>query len=68
MDILGKALDNPERPLLALLGGAKVSDKLLVLKNLLGKVDTLLIGGGMAANFIKALGLSVGYSKVEDEH
>ena len=68
IDILGKTLDSPERPLLAILGGAKVSDKLLVLKNLLGKVDTLLLGGGMAANFIKAAGLSVGYSKVEDDH
>ncbi len=68
IEMLGKALDNPERPLLALLGGAKVSDKLLVLKNLLSKVDTLLIGGGMAANFIKACGLPVGYSKVEHEH
>ena len=66
MEILGKALDNPERPLLALLGGAKVSDKLLVLENLLSKVDTLLIGGGMAANFIKALGLSVGFFRNPD--
>jgi phosphoglycerate kinase len=64
---LGKALDNPERPFVALLGGAKVSDKLEVIENFLGRVDHLLVGGAMAYTFFKALGLPVGKSLVEDD-
>src|SRR4030095_2066134 len=63
---LGKALNNPDRPFVAILGGAKVSDKLEVIENLLGKVDALLIGGAMAYTFFKAQGLPVGKSLVED--
>lgn len=64
---LGKALAAPERPFVAVLGGAKISDKIGVIQNLLIKVDTLLIGGGMANTFFKAKGLNVGDSLVEDE-
>ena len=64
---LGKALEAPDRPFVAVLGGAKVSDKLEVIQNLLGKVDTLIIGGAMAYTFLKARGLAVGASLVEDE-
>ena len=64
---LGKALGNPERPFVAILGGAKVSDKLEVIENFLGRVDHLLIGGAMAYTFFKALGLPVGKSLVEDD-
>jgi phosphoglycerate kinase len=64
---LGRALENPRRPFVAILGGAKVSDKIKVIDNLLGKVDRLLIGGGMANTFLKAQGLAVGDSLVEDE-
>jgi phosphoglycerate kinase len=64
---LGKALESPERPFVAVLGGAKVSDKLEVIQNLLGKVDALAIGGAMAYTFFKARGLPVGTSLVEDE-
>ena len=64
---LGKALAAPERPFVAVLGGAKISDKIGVIQNLLTKVDTLLIGGGMANTFFKAKGLNVGDSLVEDE-
>ena len=67
LQFLGDALDAPERPFAAALGGAKVSDKIGVLANLLGKVDALVIGGGMAATFIKAQGHSVGDSLVEDD-
>ncbi len=67
VEILGSVLESPERPLVVALGGAKVSDKIGVLENFLDKVDTLLIGGGMAATFLKARGLPVGNSLVEDE-
>ena len=62
---LGKALESPERPFIAILGGAKVSDKIEVIDNLLGKVDALLIGGGMAYTFLKAKGQEVGKSLLE---
>jgi phosphoglycerate kinase len=64
---LGKALEAPERPFVAVLGGAKVSDKLEVIQNLLGKVDALVIGGAMAYTFLKARGLPVGKSLVEED-
>lgn len=63
---LGRLLD-PERPFVAILGGAKVSDKLPIIRNLVDRVDQLLIGGGMANTFLKALGYSVGKSLVEDD-
>ncbi len=65
--IMGKALANPERPFVAILGGAKVKDKLNVINNLLGKVDTLIIGGGMAYTFLAAKGYSVGKSLLDEE-
>ena len=65
--IMGEALSNPKRPFVAILGGAKVSDKLGVINNLLEKVDTLIIGGGMAYTFLKAKGYEVGTSLVDDE-
>ena len=64
---LGHVLESPDRPLVAILGGAKVSDKLEVIENLLGKIDRLLIGGAMAYTFFKAQGLPVGRSLVEDD-
>ena len=64
---LGGALAHPQRPFVAILGGAKVSDKIEVIQNLIGKVDRLLIGGAMAYTFFKAAGLPVGQSLVEDE-
>ena len=67
VSIMGKALANPERPFVAILGGAKVSDKLNVINNLLEKVDTLIIGGGMAFTFLAAKGYSVGASLVDLE-
>ena len=67
VSIMGKALANPERPFVAILGGAKVSDKLNVINNLLEKVDTLIIGGGMAYTFLAAQGYSVGKSLVDNE-
>ena len=66
VDVLGAALNTPKRPLVAILGGAKVSDKIRVLEHLTTKVDKLLIGGGMGAAFLKANGLDVGESLVED--
>ena len=67
VSIMGKALANPERPFVAILGGAKVSDKLNVINNLLEKVDTLIIGGGMAYTFLAAQGFSVGTSLLDAE-
>ncbi len=66
IDFLGNAVENPVRPFVAILGGAKVADKLNVISNLLEKCDTLIIGGGMAYTFLKAQGLSVGNSLVDD--
>ena len=63
LGIMGEALNNPQRPFVAILGGAKVSDKIGVIKNLLEKCDTLLIGGGMAYTFYKAMGYSSSYSR-----
>ena len=67
IQFLGDAVENPVRPFVAILGGAKVSDKLAVVKALLNKVDTLIIGGGMAYTFKKAQGLKIGNSLCEDE-
>lgn len=67
VSIMGKALANPERPFVAILGGAKVSDKLNVINNLLEKVDTLIIGGGMAYTFLAAKGYHVGTSLLDNE-
>ena len=67
LQYLGRALQNPERPFVAILGGAKVSDKIGVIQNLLSKVDVLIIGGGMAYTFLKAQGESVGKSLVEED-
>jgi phosphoglycerate kinase len=67
LQYLGHALQDPERPFLAILGGAKVSDKIGVIKNLLGKVDVLIVGGGMAYTFMKAQGHPVGKSLVEED-
>ena len=66
IDVMGKALDDPDRPFVAILGGAKVADKLTVIENLLGKVDTLIIGGGMAYTFLAAQGKSIGTSLFDD--
>jgi phosphoglycerate kinase len=65
---LGNAVDNPERPFVAILGGAKVSSKISVIENLLEKVDKLIIGGGMAYTFFKAVGEEVGTSLLEEEY
>jgi phosphoglycerate kinase len=67
LQYLGHALEQPTRPFVAILGGAKVSDKIEVIENLLGKVDALIIGGAMAYTFFKAQGLPVGKSLVEDD-
>lgn len=66
IDFLGKAVETPVRPFVAILGGAKVADKLNVISNLLEKCDTLIIGGGMAYTFLKAKGMEVGASLVDD--
>ena len=65
LDIMGKALEDPARPFVAILGGAKVSDKIAVIENLLTKVDKIIIGGGMAYTFVKAMGYEVGDSLLE---
>jgi phosphoglycerate kinase len=67
IEFLGNAVENPQRPFVAILGGAKVADKLNVISNLLEKCDTLIIGGGMAYTFLKAQGLEVGKSLVDNE-
>ena len=67
IDFLGNAVENPVRPFVAILGGAKVADKLNVISNLLEKCDTLIIGGGMAYTFLKAKGYEIGASLVDDE-
>jgi phosphoglycerate kinase len=67
IDYLGRVVSDAERPLAAIIGGAKISTKIAVLRHLLSKVDTLLIGGGMANTFLKAQGVSVGSSLVEDD-
>jgi phosphoglycerate kinase len=67
IDFMGKALSNPDRPFVAILGGAKVKDKIGVINNLLEKVDAIVIGGGMAYTFIKAMGGSIGKSLLDEE-
>ncbi len=67
LEYLGRVLTSPERPLVAILGGAKVSDKLEVIQNFLGRVDRLIIGGAMAYTFLKSRGIAVGRSLVEDD-
>ena len=67
LSIMGKALDDPKRPFAAILGGAKVSDKIAVINNLLDKADTIIIGGGMAYTFLKAQGKSIGKSLLEED-
>lgn len=67
MDYLQKSMDEPVRPLVAIIGGAKVSSKLGALENMLGKVDRMIIGGAMANTFLKSMGVDVGASKVEDD-
>jgi phosphoglycerate kinase len=67
LQYLGGALDNPQRPFVAILGGAKVSDKITVIEKLLEKVDAILIGGGMAYTFLKAQGMHIGTSLVEED-
>lgn len=67
IEILGKAITNPDRPFVAILGGAKVSDKIGVINNLIEKVDTLIIGGGMAYTFFKAMGYEIGNSLLEED-
>ena len=67
LGVMGEALDNPKRPFVAILGGAKVADKIGVIKNLLGKCDSLIIGGGMAYTFLKAQGYGIGTSLLDAE-
>lgn len=67
LKFLGDAVSNPERPFVAILGGAKVSDKIKVIDNLMDKVDTLIIGGGMSYTFLKAMGFTIGTSLLEED-
>lgn len=67
LDVLGKALSNPERPFTAIIGGAKVKDKISVIENLLDKVDHLIIGGGLVFTFVKAMGHDIGNSLLEED-
>ena len=67
LEVMGKALDDPKRPFVAVLGGAKVSDKIAVINNLLEKADTVIIGGGMAYTFAKAQGGEIGKSLLEED-
>jgi len=67
LQIMGKSLDDPQRPFVAIIGGAKVSSKIMVIRNLAQKVDTLIIGGGMIFTFLKAQGIEVGKSLVEEK-
>ena len=67
LDVLGKALSEPERPFTAIIGGAKVKDKIGVIENLLDKVDHLIIGGGLSFTFVKALGYEIGSSLLEED-
>lgn len=67
IEFLGKALTSPDRPFVAIIGGAKVSDKIGIIKNLIGKVDSFIIGGGMAYTFLQAAGVRVGDSMVEED-
>lgn len=67
IEIMGKALSNPERPFVAILGGSKISDKIGVIENLLNKVDSIIIGGGMAYTFLLAKGISIGKSIKEED-
>ena len=67
IDIMGKTMENPEKPFIAILGGAKVSDKIGVIDNLLDKVDSIIIGGGMVFTFLKAKGLEIGSSLIEED-
>ncbi|WP_062050107.1 phosphoglycerate kinase [Bacillus sp. JCM 19034] len=67
LEVLGKALSNPERPFTAIIGGAKVKDKIGVIENLLDKVDNLIIGGGLAYTFVKSLGHEIGLSLLEED-
>ena len=68
VEVMGRALTNPQRPFIALLGGAKVEDKIPVIENLITKVNSLLLGGGMAYTFFKAKGYEIGKSLLDDKH
>lgn len=67
INYLGKAVENPEKPFVVILGGAKVSDKILLIENLLKKADAILIGGGMVFTFLKAQGIGIGSSLLEED-